>query len=69
MLTAAGETETMREDIQGWLELEEDPVFHLHIEEDIPAVLTLRISLNFPSAHLLKILFYLIGLCSSSFPD
>jgi hypothetical protein len=40
VLRAAGETETTRENIQNWLELDErDPGFHLLTEEEISAVI------------------------------
>jgi hypothetical protein len=55
MLRAAGETETMQENIQNWLELDEgDAGFQLMTEEKIAAVIfflfssALHILLNFP---------------------
>jgi hypothetical protein len=54
VLRAAGETETMQENIQDWLELGEgDPGFQLLTEEEIAAVIffvlsALHILLNFP---------------------
>jgi hypothetical protein len=40
VLRAAGEIETMQENIQGWLELDErDPGFQLLTEEEIAAVI------------------------------
>jgi hypothetical protein len=53
VLSAAGETKTMQENILDWLELDEgDPGFHLLTEEEIAAVVffssALPISLDFP---------------------
>jgi hypothetical protein len=56
-MRAAGETETTQENIQDWLELdEEDPGFQLVTEEEIAAVIfsfllfssALPITFNFP---------------------
>jgi hypothetical protein len=47
-LRAAGETETMQENIQDWLELDEgDPGFQLLIREEIAAVIFFFISTTY----------------------
>jgi hypothetical protein len=39
MLRAAGEIETMQENIQGWFELDGDPAFQLLTDEEIAAII------------------------------
>jgi hypothetical protein len=54
VLRAAGETKTMQENIQDWLELDErDPGFQLLTEDEIAAV----ILLNFLFIHFLSLFF------------
>jgi hypothetical protein len=73
VLRAAGETGTTQENIQDWLQLdEEDPGFQLLAEEEIAAVIflnafssTLPLSLNFPFIYFLFI-FCLVGLSFAS---
>jgi hypothetical protein len=69
VLRTAGETETMQENIQDWLELDEgDPGFQLLTEEEIAAVIFFSsagpILLNFPFISFLS--FFVLGLSFSS---
>jgi hypothetical protein len=67
MLRAAGETETMQDNIQDWLELDEgDPELQLLTEQEIAAVIffylfpsALPISLNFPFICFLSLFFFI----------
>jgi hypothetical protein len=58
VLRAPGDTETTRENIQDWLELDEgDPEFQLLTEEEIAAVI---IFIYFRQVYLYYLFFYLI---------
>jgi hypothetical protein len=71
VLRAAGETETTEENIQDWLELdEEDPEFQFLTEEETAAVIyfylfssALPILLNFPFTYFLGFLSFTAIFC------
>jgi hypothetical protein len=66
VLRTAGETETMQENIQVWLQLDEgDPGFQLLAEEEITAVIflylfssALHVLLNFPFICFIRFFLY-----------